>query len=322
MIAGEPDAAFELVDVVKRYGSRTILDGLTLAIGPGELVALLGPNGVGKTTLVEMLEGYRAPDAGHVRVLGQDPRHAGPALRARMGVMLQGGGLDPRATPRDVLGLYAALHDRPRDPARLMDRVGLTAVAGTRVRRLSGGERQRLALAVAIVGDPEVLILDEPTADMDPEARRETRALIAELHAEGRAILMTTHDLGDVERLADRVVILNKGRIVADDSPAGLLAGSGDRLIVHVGRPLAADELAGFLVALGRALPDGARLIPGDEPSALRIEGADPTPDLIAAVASVAASLRLRIRELRTGAATLEDRYLVLTGDHDVESVA
>ena len=269
--------------------------------------------------LVEMLEGYRVPDAGRVRVLGQDPRDGGPDLRARVGVMLQDGGLDPRTTPRDILRLYAALYAEPRDPGSLLDRVGLAAVVGTRVRRLSGGERQRLALAVALVGDPEVMILDEPTAGMDPEARRSTRALIAELHAEGRTILMTTHDLGDVERLASRVVILSDGRIVADDTPSGLLAGSGNQLTVQFDHPLDADELAVIRAALPE---DGAVVSRGVDAASLRIDGVDPDPGVIAAIAAAAAARALRIVALRAGAATLEDRYLALTGDHDVEAVA
>lgn len=316
-------AAFELIDVVKRYGSRTILDGLSLGIRPGEFVALLGPNGVGKTTLVEMLEGYRGPDSGEVRVLGEDPRRGGPGLRARMGVMLQSGGLDPRATPDDILKLYAALHDRPLAPADLIGRVGLSGVARTSIRRLSGGERQRLALAVALVGDPEVLILDEPTAGMDPEARRGTRAVIADRHSEGSTILMTTHDLGDVERLADRVVILSDRRVVADASPANLLVGSARRVSIRLADPPTPGVVAGFNDALvGRLRGAPVRLALGDGPAAIHCEGAPLTPELVAAIASVAATLGLQILELRAGAATLEERYLELTGDRDVESVA
>ncbi|HET9435776.1 MAG TPA: ABC transporter ATP-binding protein, partial [Candidatus Limnocylindrales bacterium] len=180
-MTGGAAAALELDRVVKRYGSRTVLDGVSLAVRSGELVALLGPNGAGKTTAVEILEGYRRPDGGTARILGEDPRGAGPALRARVGLMLQGGGLDPRSTPRDLLRLYARFHAGGLDPDALLETVGLAAVAGTSVRRLSGGERQRLALAIALVGEPEVLLLDEPTAGMDPEARRATRALIAGL---------------------------------------------------------------------------------------------------------------------------------------------
>lgn len=323
MTAASSVAAFELTDVVKRYGSRTVLDGISLAIGSGQLVALLGPNGVGKTTLVEMLEGYRVPDAGTVRVLGQDPRRGGPDLRARVGVMLQNGGLDPRTTPRDVLDLYAALHDGPRDPGVLMELVGLTAVARTRVRRLSGGERQRLALAVALVGDPEVLILDEPTAGMDPEARHATRAVIADLRAAGHAILMTTHDLGDVERLADRVVILNEGRIVADGSPSELVAGGEARLRVRFSRALTPEASAALGAALARALPGSpARLELDDGPATMRVDGAPPDPALIAVLASACAEFGIQIIGLQAGAATLEERYLALTGDLDVETMA
>ncbi|MEO7664509.1 MAG: ABC transporter ATP-binding protein, partial [Candidatus Limnocylindrales bacterium] len=240
--AGARWAALALDGVVKRYGERTVLDGVTLRVEAGELLALLGPNGAGKTTAVEILEGYRTADAGTVRVLGEDPRRGGPPLRARVGLMLQDGGLDPRSTPLDVLGLYARLHVGGREPRALLDAVGLTDVARTRVRRLSGGERQRLGLALALVGDPEVLLLDEPTAGMDPEARRTTRQLIAELRSEGRAILMTTHDLGDVERLADRVAILREGRMVADGTPESLATGASPTLRFRVARPLSEGE--------------------------------------------------------------------------------
>lgn len=323
MRAGSTNSApaLALEGVVKRYGSRAVLDGLTMTVGRGELVALLGPNGAGKTTAVEMLEGYRTADDGSVRVLGEDPRRGGPALKARIGVMLQDGGLDPRSTPRDVLRLYAALHEEPRSPQSLIDLVGLTAVARTRVRRLSGGERQRLALAVALVGDPEVLILDEPTAGMDPEARRTTRALIAALRAEGRAILMTTHDLGDVERLADRVAILHGGRLVADGTPADVAAGAAPRLRLRLSRSLTEAEARGLRDDL-IAIAPGAELIsePGEAAGALRIEGVAPNPALIAAAATWCAQADLQIIELRAAAATLEERYLSLTGDQTVEA--
>ncbi|MBI2762308.1 MAG: ABC transporter ATP-binding protein [Chloroflexi bacterium] len=315
--------ALALDRVVKRYGARTVLDRLTMTVERGELVALLGPNGAGKTTAVEMLEGYRAADGGTVRVLGEDPRRGGPALKARIGVMLQDGGLDPRTTPRDTLRLYAALHDQPRSPDALLDLVGLTSVARTRVRRLSGGERQRLALAVALVGDPEVLILDEPTAGMDPEARRAARALIAGLRSEGRAVLMTTHDLGDVERLADRVLILHGGRLVADGTPSALAAGAIPRLRVRLERALSADELGAFGAAISSVVPGAVPAPePGEAAGAILVDGVAPDPDLVAAVASWCAASRIQIVELRAAAATLEERYLSLTGDRAVEAVA
>ena len=217
-MAGVPPA-IEVDGLVKRYGDRAVVDGLGFTIRPGEILALLGPNGAGKTTTVEIVEGYRAPDAGTVRVLGTDPLRGGRALRARVGLMLQDGGFDIRARPAETLRQYAAFHADPRDPDDLLDLVGLRPVATTPYRRLSGGERQRLALAVALVGRPEVVILDEPTAGLDPEARATTRELITDLRRDGVAMLLTSHDLVDVERLADRVVIIAAGRQVAAGAP-------------------------------------------------------------------------------------------------------
>ena len=317
------EPALALDRVVKHYGARNVLDGVSLTVSPGELVALLGPNGAGKTTAVEILEGYRRADGGSVRVLGIDPQAGGPALKARVGLMLQGGGLDPRSTPGDVLRLYARFHDGGREPEALLDTIGLAAVARTRARRLSGGERQRLALALALVGEPEVLILDEPTAGMDPEARRATRQLIATLRDEGRAVLLTTHDLGDVEHLADRVAILHGGRIVADGSPAELAGGGEPRLAVRLARELSAVERADLGSALAAIRPAATIEVgvgagtPAARAGTLRVEGAVPDPQLIAALATWCAAADIAIAELRTTAASLEDRYFELTGDAD-----
>ena len=311
--------ALALEGIVKRYGGRNVLDGVSLSVAPGELVALLGPNGAGKTTAVEILEGYRRADGGTARVLGIDPASGGPALKARVGLMLQGGGLDPRSTPRDVLRLYARFHDGGRDPDALLETVGLAKVARTRVRRLSGGERQRLALALALVGEPEVLILDEPTAGMDPEARRTTRELIAELRAQGRGVLLTTHDLGDVERLADRVAILHSGRILAEGSPAELSGGGEPRLMTRLARALTETEAAALGSALG-AVRSGA-IVSADATGGAgtyRVTGVPPDPQLVAALATWCADANLSILELRTAAASLEERYFELTGDVDV----
>ncbi|MBI3746425.1 MAG: ABC transporter ATP-binding protein [Chloroflexi bacterium] len=312
--------ALVLDGVVKRYGDRTVLGGISLTVGPGELVALLGPNGAGKTTAVEILEGYRRADGGTVRVLGIDPATGGPALKARVGLMLQGGGLDPRSTPRDALRLYARFHDGGRDPEALLETVGLAGVAGTRARRLSGGERQRLALALSLVGEPEVLILDEPTAGMDPEARRATRQLIAGLRDEGRAVLLTTHDLSDLEQLADRVAILHGGRIVADGAPAELAGGGTPRLQVRLARPPSGEELAD-LGAVLQAIRAGATVVvDADRAGQVRIEGVPPDPRLVAAVATWCADANLGIVELRATTASLEERYFELTGDPDASS--
>jgi ABC-2 type transport system ATP-binding protein len=313
----------EVAGLRKAYAGRTILDGIDLTVGPGELVALLGPNGAGKTTTVEIVEGYRNADAGTVRVLGEDVPHGGPALRARVGLMLQGGaGLEPRATPRDLVRLYAAFHDGGRTPDELIDQVGLAPVAGTRVRRLSGGERQRLSLALALVGDPEVLILDEPTAGMDPEARRATRGLIVSLRGEGRTILLTTHDLGDVEHLADRVAVLHRGRIVAEGSPDELTTGASTALRFRMHAPPPAEAVGRLARRIAGAAGEAAlRPVSGQE-AAFEIEPGRPSADLVLEVARWAAREGLLVVELRAGGTSLEDRYLELTGDADVEDVA
>ena len=314
----------EVTGLRKSYGGRAVLDGVDLDVRPGELVALLGPNGAGKTTTVEIVEGYRTADGGTVRVLDDDPRSGGPALRARIGLMLQGGaGLEPRASARDLVGLHVAFHDRGPSAGALIDRVGLGPVAATPVRRLSGGERQRLSLAIALAGDPEVLVLDEPTAGMDPEARRATRQLVAGLRDEGRTILLTTHDLGDVERLADRVAILHGGRIVADAPPDELVtqADAGVRFRVHATPDEAAVER--LRARLTAAQPSvGLRPVGSErtgEGARFEVEPGAASADVVLEVARWAAQEGLLVVELQAGATSLEDRYLELTGDRDVE---
>jgi len=308
----------EISGLRKAYAGRAVLDGVELTVQPGRLLALLGPNGAGKTTTVEIVEGYRTPDAGVVRVLGEDPRRGGPDLKARIGLMLQGGaGLEPRATPRDLLALYGAFHEGPRRADELIGLVGLAGVATTRVRRLSGGERQRLSLAIALVGEPEVLILDEPTAGMDPEARRSTRELVALLRDEGRTILLTTHDLGDVEHLADQVAILHRGRIVAEGSPDELTTGGSTAIRFRLHAPAAAAALERLAARL-----TGPELRPGPGAAAYEIGPGAASADVVADLAAWAAREGLLIVELRAGAASLEERYLELTGDSDVEAIA
>jgi ABC-2 type transport system ATP-binding protein len=312
----------EVSGLRKAYAGREVLTGVDLTVRPGEIVALLGPNGAGKTTTVEIIEGYRTADAGTVRVLGVDPRSGGPALKARVGLMLQGGvGLEPRATPRDLVRLYVSLHDGGPRADELIERVGLGTAARTRVRRLSGGERQRLSLAIALAGDPEVLILDEPTAGMDPEARRATRDLVAGLRDAGRTILLTTHDLGDVERLANRLAILGNGTIVANDTVEAIIRGGevAVRFRLH-GAPsqAAVEQLAARIAGLHLA----ARLRPTADPTAFEIAPGAASADVVGEIAAWAAREGVLIVELHAGAASLEERYLELTGDRDVEAVA
>ncbi len=317
----------EVQQLRKAYGGRAVLEGVDLTVRPGEVVALLGPNGAGKTTTVEIIEGYRAADAGTARVLGEDPRRAGPALKARVGLMLQGGaGLEPRATPRDLVRLYAAFHTGARRPDELLEQVGLTAVDSTRVRRLSGGERQRLSLALALAGDPEVLLLDEPTAGMDPAARRDTRALVASLKGEGRTILLTTHDLADVEVLADRVAILHHGRIVANDTPEAIATAGDPALRFGLHAPPDPSALERLRARLAAAHPPvGVHPIGsarGGEAATFVVEPGRASADLVLELAQWAAREGLLIEELHAGAMSLEDRYLELTGDAGVEDVA
>ena len=309
MTGGDP---LVVVDgLVKRYGERAVVDGVSLHVGAGELVALLGPNGAGKTTTVEIVEGYRRADAGRVNVLGSDPASAGRTLRARVGLMLQGGGIDPRARPRETLIQYGRFHVDPRDADELLDLVGLRAVARTRYRLLSGGERQRLGLALALAGRPEVLVLDEPTAGMDPQARAATRAIVAAERDAGAAILLTSHDLTDVERLADRIVIIDAGRVVASGTPDGLRAGALARLRFRLDRALGTAEAADLQAELATSRP-GATLAADGDDGRYRVDGDAPDALLIATVAGWCATADRLIVDLRTTGGSLEDVYLDL----------
>jgi ABC-2 type transport system ATP-binding protein len=225
------DPVIEVRDLRMTYGTTEVLTGVDLTVDAGEVVCLLGPNGAGKTTTIEILEGFRLPSAGEVRVLGEDPAHAGDAWRARVGVVLQSWRDHARWTPRRLLGqlggYYAAYgtpeRPRPYELDWLLDVVGMTEFADRKIGTLSGGQRRRLDVAVGIIGRPELLFLDEPTAGFDPQARRDFHDLVHRLSdLEGTSILLTTHDLDEAEKLADRILILADGRIVADGSPDAL----------------------------------------------------------------------------------------------------
>ena len=313
-VGARNEAAIVVRDLAKRYRRRDVVAGVSFEVARGEVFALLGPNGAGKTTTVEIIEGYRRRDRGEVLVLGTDPRRGGRALRARVGLMLQQGGFEPRARAIEILRLFAAFHADARNANELIDLVGLHDVARTRYRRLSGGERQRLALAVAIAGRPEVVVLDEPTAGMDPAARAATRQVVLDLRAEGVAVLMTTHDLVDVERVADRAAILVAGRIVASGTPVEL-SGQGRRLTLRFGRPLSNEDVAALRGTVSQGWPDlRAERTVGDAAGAV-VDGVRTDPALVAAISMWAASRGLLIVELRAASGSLEDRYLELTGD-------
>jgi ABC-2 type transport system ATP-binding protein len=327
-VAEGAPSAIEVDDLRKSYGGRAVLRGVSFRIAAGEIFALLGPNGAGKTTTVEIIEGYRRADRGVVRVLGVDPAHAGREHRARVGLMLQGGGgIDPRMTAREVVTLHGRFHAAPRATDELLTEVGLSGdVARTRYRRLSGGERQRVGLAVALVGRPDLVVLDEPTAGMDVEARASTRDLLGRLREDGVTILLTSHDLTDVERLADRVAIIDRGRIVALGGPDELASDSVSVLRLRLSVALSEADRQGLEARIGDGW--GAVTVVDDGGSGrYRIEGVTPDPAVIAAIAEWCAQRGVMIAELRTGGATLEERYLELIGaagadDEDVDEPA
>ncbi|MCC7075858.1 MAG: ABC transporter ATP-binding protein [Acidimicrobiia bacterium] len=287
-----------------RYGDLTAVDSLTFHAEPASVLALLGPNGAGKTSTVGMLEGYTRPHSGAVRVLGLDPVADAHLLRPRVGLMLQTGGIYNGARASEVVDLFAAFYPDPCDPAGLLDRVGLGARARTPFRRLSGGEQRRLALAVALVGRPEVVFLDEPTAGMDPKARQLTYDLVRELRDDGVTVLLTTHLLDEAEVLADRVVIIDRGRLVAEGTPAELMAGGGIRFGIDPDRAAGSVEVEGSWPA---ALGVLDRLRPGH----YLVHG-DPTPEHLARIARWAADNDILLRYLTAGARSLEDVFLEL----------
>jgi ABC-2 type transport system ATP-binding protein len=285
-----------------------VVDGLHLQAPAGAVTAVLGPNGAGKTTSVECCEGLRRPDAGTIRVLGLDPHTDAVALRPRVGVMLQDGGLPTGARVGEVLRHVAALHARPLPAADLLDMLGLTPHARTTVRRLSGGQRQRLALATAVVGRPELVFLDEPSAGLDPQARLAVWDLIGRLRTDGVTVLLTTHLMDEAERLADHVVVMDGGRAVAQGTPAEL-TGGGHAL--HFGAPDGLD-----VVALRAALGTAAT-VSQPSPGQFAVEAADGGPleaTLIAAVTAWCAEAGVRPDGLALGRRTLEDVFLELTG--------
>ena len=240
---GDPAApAVELAGLVKRYGQITAVDRLSLTAARGAVTGILGPNGAGKTTTIEICEGYRRPDQGTVRVLGLDPVRDTRALRPRVGVMLQSGGIPPAVPAADYLNLLSRFHTSPIPPAQLLDLVGLTAVARTPYKRLSGGQQQRLSLAAAVIGRPELVFLDEPTAGLDPQARHATWELIGQLREAGVSVILTTHFMEEAERLCDFVAIIDHGQLVAADTP-GQLTGTVGQLRFRAEPGLDIDSL-------------------------------------------------------------------------------
>ncbi|MCB1014623.1 MAG: ABC transporter ATP-binding protein [Acidimicrobiales bacterium] len=293
----------EARDLTIRYGELTAVDGLSMTAEAGEVLGLLGPNGAGKTSTVETLEGYRAPTAGTVRVLGLDPLADRRRVTPRIGVMLQQGGIYPGITPREALRLFAAYYDGAHQVDRLLERVGLVEQAATPLRRLSGGEAQRLSLALALVGRPEVAFLDEPTAGIDVGGRQLVREIIRELRDDGVCVLVTTHDLDEAEKLADRVVIIDRGHVVGVGTPAELMtAGAGDE--IRFGAPPGLD-----VADLGARLGAG---VSEESPGEYRV-AAEAAPATVAALTAWLAERDLPLADLRAGRQRLEDVFLRLT---------
>jgi len=296
----------QLTGVTKRYDATTAVAGLDLEVAPAQVLALLGPNGAGKTTTVEMCEGFVRPDEGTIRVLGLDPIADNAALRARIGVMLQGGGGYPAARAAEMLNLVAAYSADPLDPAWLLSTLGLTDAARTTYRRLSGGQQQRLALACAIVGRPELVFLDEPTAGMDAHARLVVWELIDGLRRDGVTVVLTTHQLKEAEELADRIVIIDHGAQVAAGTPAELMrSGAEDQLRFSAPRRL-------DLGLLESALPEDYRAVELS-PGEYRVEG-HIDPQVLATVTAWCARMDVLATDMRVEQRSLEDVFLDLTG--------
>ncbi|WP_372435296.1 ABC transporter ATP-binding protein [Tomitella cavernea] len=301
-----PAPAVELSGVVRKFGTVTAVDGLDLTMDPGTVLALLGPNGAGKTTTVEMCEGFAGPDAGTVRVLGLDPVRDAARLKPRIGVMLQGGGAYPGARAGEMLHLVASYSAHPLDPRWLVSVLGLENSLRTPYRRLSGGQQQRLALACAIVGRPELVFLDEPTAGLDAQARNVVWELVDALRRDGVSILLTTHLMDEAEQLADRVVIVDHGRAVASGSPTELTTGAGRRRITFTAPPRL------DVAAIGACLPGDAR-VAEPAPGRYTVSG-EATPRVVAALTGWCVDNDVLLAGLSTAKRSLEDVFLELTG--------
>lgn len=298
-------AAIEVDDLVIHYGELVAVDHVSFDAPTGAVTAVLGPNGAGKTSTIETLEGYRRPDGGRARVLGLDPIADHRALVARVGVMLQSGGVYRAIRVAEAVRLFAAYYDAPLDPDDLIARVGLADRRRAPWRTLSGGEQQRLSLALALVGRPDLVFLDEPTAGLDVSGRRLVHDLVRELRSSGVTVLLTTHDLGEAEALADHLVIIDHGRVVADGTPVELTdAGGPPELRFGAAPGLDTATLAGHLGAAVHEPTPGEYLVehPGD-------------PTTVARLTAWLAERDLPLADLRAGRQRLEDVFVRLTDD-------
>jgi ABC-2 type transport system ATP-binding protein len=300
-------AIIEVRDLRKAYGGRPVVDGVSFSVEEGEIFGVLGPNGAGKTTTVECVEGLRVPDGGSVRVAGLDPVTDRERVTQLLGAQLQESELQPKLTVREALELYAAFYREPVDWRPLASRLGLDAKLTTRFAKLSGGQKQRLFIALALIGGPRVVVLDELTTGLDPRARRDTWQLIEEIRDFGVTVLLVTHFMEEARRLCDRVAVIDRGRVAALDTPAGLIARSSASTVMTFtpSQPLDERDLAG-LPEVASVSTHGGRVV---------INGSDESVD---AVITLLARLRVTARQLRVTEASLDDAFLDLTADaHD-----
>ncbi|RSN29917.1 multidrug ABC transporter ATP-binding protein [Amycolatopsis sp. WAC 04169] len=296
-------AIIEVEDLVKRYGDHTAVDGVGFAVEQGEIFGILGPNGAGKTTTVECVEGLRVPDGGTIRVCGIDPRNETGELRQLLGAQLQESELPDKLKVGEAMELYGSFYREPADWRELLGILDLTDKIGTQFRRLSGGQKQRLSIALALIGNPRVAVLDELTTGLDPQARRDAWGLIERVRDRGVTILLVTHFMEEAERLCDRIAVIDSGRVVALDTPAGLVAGVDDRQRIRF-RPSAPLDHSVLT-----ALPEVASVDrAGDQ---LVVTG---TGDLLLAVTTVLARNQVTAAGLRVEQASLDDAFVALTG--------
>ncbi|MFF0159508.1 ABC transporter ATP-binding protein [Streptomyces sp. NPDC005263] len=295
-------SVIEVTDLRKSYGDRAVVDGVSFTVEEGEVFGVLGPNGAGKTTTVECVEGLRVPDAGRVRVTGLDPVAEHRATREVLGAQLQQSELQAKLTVREALELYAAFYPRPLDWRPLAERLGLTAKLTTRFGKLSGGQKQRLFIALALIGDPRIVVLDELTTGLDPRARRDTWELIEDIRERGVTVLLVTHFMEEAQRLCDRIAVIDKGRVVALDSPSGLIRSSAGATVVSFtpSAPLDDRDL--------NALPALASVEQLD--GRITLSGTDET---VNAVITLLARTHITAHQLRVTDATLDDAFLDLT---------
>jgi len=295
------EAAIEVTGLAKAYGPVQAVAGLDLGVAEGEIFALLGPNGAGKTTTVEILEGFTARDSGEVRVLGHDPADNAPAMKARIGIVAQETAADPFLTVAELARMIAGTYPRPRPVDEVIELVGLTAKRNVRAGRLSGGQQRRLDVALALVGDPDLLFLDEPTTGFDPDARLEAWAMVRNLRTLGKTVLLTTHYMDEAQQLADRVAVIANGRIIAEGTPD------------TIGNRAAASSRIRFRLPGSAKLPAefAARAVES-APGTITLQIDDPVP-LLHALTGWALERGHALQRFTVAQPTLEDVYLALT---------